>query len=280
MTMRWTRPAACLVTLLLVSLPLTTAAFPHNLPPGCEEAIRSAHERIASEKNTISLADAVTLVQASGSICGFDLTGAQPTTTDAFALWALLDSLNGGYQDGAIPSPNLPHAGGMGRLPGGLGVPSLESAETTPCGLPGSGPGTLDAKVLGIDLGSQGAAGTWKTTTDKTKEVSGSGGDFSGVEADGTGTATLAIVPLPTTGNTNIWCTNVTVTETVGEKCRFVFNPVPPDFSMGEECDVITRTDAHLEPLGADAHQESILKLVTLDHEYTYQAPPSSVNDA
>lgn len=251
---RTTYALLCAALAILPCLPAASAGE-GRLPEACEASIREVHATILAQRETITLPEAAILLQTrAGAPCGFDLTGALPTTTDPGAMRALIEELNGGADNpGNDDAPAPPPMGTM----------LLTELPEEPCLLAGDGPGTIDADLLGIPFPTAIADGEWDGSTGK-PEVTGHAATHGGTELGSDGTIFLAGLPIYANGVAGITCTRIVTGTVVEEQCNWWFVVV----AGGHRCKQTVTVLTSLVPAGASAHQGSLLDLMHADHKY------------
>lgn len=245
--------SVALVISLATIMPSAISASDRGLPVECEAALTSAHDFVSRNRETLSFEEALThLQETAGEQCGFDITGSRPNTVDATALDAFISQW-------IHDEPDAPQGGAQGEVNYLLAT----SQNLVPCMVPGAGAGTISGQVLGVELGSWGAAGQWKPVVQGNApviEVSGSAGIVSGVQAGLLGQIIIAVVPITAIGGTSEYCVELEENVTVEEGCIW--------YIIGYYCWRETTVQTKLVPCEASARQEVLLGLAALNHCY------------
>ena len=254
---------SALVALLCVTTAPYSIAAPTDdsdpasgLPDGCKEAILAARAYIEANAGPLDFGTALLHLQATaGDVCGFDVSGVRPTTTDPEAMAAFLASLGAGareaVEDSAPPAPQW-------------------SLDPYPCPLPGNGVGNIYAVVLGITVDTLAADGAWGQG-EKIGTVEGSAGLVSGSQTGRAGTIFVGPIPIPVTdGSSGMTCVTIETVESVKQECRVALG----FFHVEGGCEYIVEMKGKVVPCGSSASQPTILGLAALNHAYRVTPAP------
>jgi hypothetical protein len=128
------------------------------------------------------------------------------------------------------------------------------------CTVPGTGTGTIDVIVLGMNFGTWVGSGEWDSAAGGI-ELGGSAGLFSGVQGPGTGVMSIGPVPIASSGSPKAHCIEEKVAVGVEGRCW--------NFGVFVQCTGKVEWETKLIPCGASVEQVALLSLAEYHHEYT-----------
>lgn len=280
-----TRTSAMALCVALLALSGTMPASAQDIPADgaseCRTALQDAQDQLAALKaaGPLDAFDASKRVdEVAGTVCGFsildgDVSADPQVAADIEAVTASAQFQQPGpgrFKFTALFDDNE----GEEVLHLADSIDNLDVGRIVPCAQSGGGPGTITARILGIVLDDQVAAGQW-TGQGGAVHVAGTAASVSGSQLGSLGDMFVAAVgPLPSTsGDSGATCLETTTTTVVEESCWWLI--------IYTKCTQKVETTVSLTLCGATANQDMLSRgLLTYQHSYTAEGNPCDLATA